>query len=78
MGRYKSGFRYAAAGSSPAGVSVTTVGEDGSTTLKPGETVETGSGGAVTNNGDDVTLKDNDGNTTVTPTAEASGSGTRP
>ena len=47
---------------------VTTVKDDGSTTLKPGETVETENGGTITNNGDNITLDDGSGSTTtVTP-----------
>ena len=42
-----------------------TVNDDGSTTLKSGETVETGNGAAITNNGDDITLNDDSGNTTT-------------
>ena len=49
-------------------VTVTTVSPDGSTTLQPGETVETGDGGKITNNGDNIILDDSSGNTvTVTP-----------
>lgn len=51
-----------------AEVTVITVNEDGSTTLKPGETVETGNGVTITNNGDNITLEDGSGSTTtVTP-----------
>lgn len=45
-----------------------TANADGSTTLQPGETVETEDGGTITNNGENVTLEDSDGTTTtVTP-----------
>lgn len=49
-------------------VTVTTVSSDGSTTLQPGETVETEDGGSITNHGDNIILDDGSGNTTtVTP-----------
>lgn len=46
---------------------VTTVAADGSTTVKPGESVETGGGTTITNDGEKTTITDGGTTTTVTP-----------
>lgn len=46
---------------------VTTVAVDGSTTVKPGESVETGGSTTITNDGEKTTITDGSTTTTVTP-----------
>ena len=64
-------YRFAATETSFASfiseISVTTVSDDGTTALQPGETVEAG-GTTVTNDGDEIIITDEDGHeTTITP-----------